>query len=115
MFIRLKKTTRWVGFLLLGMQLFLPAPASAAQEKSDRKVIKKVEPAYPPFATQLRLSGSVKMVLQITREGKVESVHTIGGNPVLAAAAEAAVKQWKYEAAPRESSEMVTITFEAPK
>lgn len=115
MFIRSRRAALWAGLLMLGMRALVCAPGSDAQEKSDRKVVKKVEPPYPPIASQLHLSGSVKMVLQVTAEGKVESVRTVGGSPVLAAAAESAVKQWKYEAAPKESSEAVTITFEVPK
>jgi len=112
--IRLRNTALCVG-LLVGAHAIVSAQRSAAQEKSDRKIVKKVEPTYPPIAGQLRLSGSVKMDLQVTAEGKVESVRTVGGNPILASAAETAVKQWKYEAAQKASSEVVTITFEAPK
>ena len=112
MFILYKKAT-WISLLALGMCVFVRPPTSDAQEKSERKVIKKVDPVYPQVAAQLHLSGSVKMVLQVAPDGKVESVHTTGGSPVLVPAAETAVKQWKYEEAPKESSEAVTVTFEA--
>lgn len=114
MLIRLRKTALWVG-LLFGTHVIVSVPGSDAQEKSDRKLVKRVEPVYPSIAGPLHLSGSVKMVVQIARDGKVESVRTTGGNPVLAAAAEVAVKQWRYEAASKESSEIVIITFEALK
>jgi len=115
MFINLKKMALWVGLLKLGIGVLVLALGIAAQEKSERKLVRKVEPIYPPLARQLRLSGAVKMVLQVTSEGKVASVQTIGGNPILAGAAEGAVKQWKFEPAPKESSEPVTISFDAPK
>ena len=115
MSIALRKMTFWFRLLTVGVGTFVLIPGIAAQEKSDRKVVKKVEPTYPPIAGQLHLSGSVKMVLQVTSEGKVASVHTVGGNPVLAASAEGAVKEWKFEAAAKESSETVTIAFEVPK
>ncbi len=51
--------------LLVGTHAFLSAPGSAAQEKSERKLLKKVDPTYPPIAGQLHLSGSVKLVLQV--------------------------------------------------
>ncbi len=114
MLIHLRNTALCVG-LLVGTHAFVSAPGSAAQEKSERKLLKKVDPTYPPIAGQLHLSGSVRMVLQVNAEGKVESVRTTGGSPILAAAAETAAKQWKYEAASKESSEAVTITFEAAK
>jgi len=114
MLIRLRETALCVGFLL-GTNALISAPRTIAQEKSDRKLVKRVDPVYPPIASQLHLAGSVKMVLQVSAEGKVESVRTTGGSPVLAAAAESAAKQWKYEAASKESSEAVTIVFENPK
>jgi outer membrane biosynthesis protein TonB len=115
MFINLRKTVLWVGLLTLGIAVFVLEPGIRAQEKIDRKVVKRVEPIYPPIAGKLHLTGAVKMVLQVTPEGKVASLHTVGGNPILVVAAEGAVKQWKYEAAPKESSEMATIQFDAPK
>ena len=115
MFISLRKCVLCVGLLTLGIAVFVLGPGIAAQEKSDRKLVKRVEPIYPPIAGQLHLTGAVKIVLQVTPEGKVLSLHTVGGNPILVAAAEGAVKQWKYEAATKESSETATIMFDAPK
>ena len=109
MFIILRKSVLCVGLLTLGITVLVLQPAIAAQEKSDRKVVQRVEPIYPPIASQLHLTGAVKMVLQVTPEGKVLSLHTVGGNPILVAAAEGAVKQWKYEVATKESSETATI------
>ena len=115
MYINLRKTVLCVGLLTLGIGVFVLAPGIAAQEKSDRKIVKKVEPIYPPLAGQLHLAGAVKMVLQVTPEGKVASVHTVGGNPILVTAAEGAAKQWKFETASKGSSEAVTIIFDAQK
>jgi hypothetical protein len=115
MFIILRKSVLCVGLLTLGIAVLVLEPAIVAQEKSDRKVVQRVEPIYPPIAGKLHLTGTVKMVLQVTSEGKVASLHTVGGNPILVEAAEGAAKQWKYEAATKESSEMATITFNAPK
>jgi len=115
MFISLRKTVLYVGLLTLGIAVFVFEPTIAAQEKSDRKVVNKVEPIYPPIAGHLRLTGTVKMVLHVSPEGKVASLHTVGGNPILVTAAEDAVKQWKYEVASKESSEVATITFDVPK
>jgi TonB family protein len=115
MLISLRKTVLCVGLLTLGIAVHVLKPAIAAQEKSDRKVVKRVEPIYPPIAGKLHLTGAVKIAVQVTPEGKVASLRTVGGNPILVEAAEGAVKQWKYEAALKESSEMATIQFDAPK
>ncbi len=76
MFINLKKIVFCAGLLTIGLGALLLTPGCAGQDKSDRKVIKRVEAAYPPLAAQLHLAGAVKMVLQVTPEGKVTSVHT---------------------------------------
>ena len=114
MLVRFREAALCAG-LLLGTHALFSASESAAQEKTERKLVKRVDPAYPPIAGQLHLSGSVKMALQVNAEGKVESVRITGGSPILAAAAESAAKQWKYEAASKESTENVTIMFESPK
>jgi TonB family protein len=112
MFINLRRAIR---LLTIGIGTIVLVARMGAQEKTGRKIIKRVEPVYPALAGQLHLSGTVKMVLQITPEGKVTSVHTVGGNAILVAAAEDAAKQWKYEPSPKESSDMVTFVFESPK
>jgi TonB family protein len=115
MFVNLRRTILWIGLLSIGIGVFVRVARIGAQEKSDRKLIKKVDPVYPPIASKLHLAGTVKLALQIAPEGRVSSVHTVGGNPILAVAAEDAAKQWKYEAASKESSALVTLSFEVPK
>jgi TonB family protein len=115
MFINLRRAILSIGLLTIGIGTIVLVARMGAQEKTGRKIIKRVEPVYPALAGQLHLSGTVKMVLQITPEGKVTSVHTVGGNAILVAAAEDAAKQWKYEPSPKESSDMVTFVFEGPK
>jgi hypothetical protein len=41
----------------------------------------------------------------------VKSVDVRGGHPVLAQAAQNAVRQWKWEPAPHETSELMEIKF----
>jgi TonB family protein len=115
MFVNLRRTILWIGLLTVGIGAFVRVARIGAQENTDRKLIKKVEPVYPPLASKLHLAGTVKLALQIAPEGKVSNVRTVGGNPILAVAAEDAAKQWKYEVAPKESSAVVTLSFEVPK
>jgi TonB family protein len=115
MFVNLRKTILWIGLLTVGIGAFVSVVRTTAQEKSGRKLLKRVEPVYPSLAGHMHLAGTVKIVLQIGPEGKVSSLHTVGGNAILAAAAEDAAKQWKYEASTKESTEVVTFTFEVPK
>jgi TonB family protein len=101
--------------LLLAMVCVVSrSPQIGAQEQAARKVLKRVQPAIPDIAVQLRLSGTVKLTAQVTAEGKVRSVHITGGNAILASAAENAVKQWTYAPAQKETSEAVEISFVRP-
>ena len=105
------KKAACLGILTLGL-VTVSRPVGAQQELDEqRKATKKVAPVYPPLAAQARLSGTVKMVLVVTPEGNVKAVRTVGGNAVLVPAAEAAVKQWKFEVSKIESSVLVALRF----
>ncbi len=56
----------------------------------------KVQPDYPAIAKQLHLEGEVEVEVHITEEGSVESAKPVTGNAVLANAAVAATKHWKF-------------------
>jgi TonB family protein len=100
--------------LLMMFGVLSSAPTIGAQEQVVRKVVKRVQPVIPDVAVQLRLSGTVKLTAQVTPDGKVKSVHTTGGNAVLASAAEDALKHWTFEPGQKETSEAVEITFVHP-
>jgi protein TonB len=52
---------------------------------------------YPEDAKQARVKGKVVMKAEIDKEGNVEALSVISGDPMLAPAALEAVKQWKYK------------------
>ena len=56
----------------------------------------KVPPVYPSQAIAARIEGAVTLQATITPEGKVEKVKVVKGHPILAQAAMAAVRQWRY-------------------
>lgn len=61
------------------------------------KLISKLVPRYPAEAKQAHIQGVVKLYAIIGRDGTVENLTVISGDPVLAAAAVEAVKQWLYQ------------------
>jgi TonB family protein len=61
------------------------------------KLIKRVEPIYPPLARQTRISGTVQLHAIIGTDGTVQSLEVISGHPLLLQAAMNAVKQWRYQ------------------
>jgi protein TonB len=59
-------------------------------------IISKVTPVYPPLAKQAKIQGTVRFTAYIAKDGHIESLELVSGHPLLAAAAQNAVKQWVY-------------------
>jgi TonB family protein len=91
----------------------LAGAAALAQSTSDngRKVKSKVAPVYPELARRMSVSGKVKLELVITPDGHVKSTRVIGGHPILVQACQDAVKDWKFVAAPEETTQIVEFEF----
>lgn len=101
-----------LGILTAAVCVASPRAIVRAQEQeSNRKTTKMVPPVYPSLAKKARLSGIVKLMVVVGPEGTVKSLRTIGGNAVLAVAAEEAVKRWKFEPLNKESVETVAVRF----
>ena len=102
-----------VRALLFIIVVVLAPPHSPSQElsNSSRKVVMRVTPQYPALARTMSIRGSVKVEALVAPNGTVKSVDVRGGHPVLAQAAQNAVRQWKWEPAPHETSELMEIKF----
>ncbi|MGB9233553.1 MAG: energy transducer TonB [Terriglobales bacterium] len=96
--------------LLTAGSVAASAQGSKAPER-ERKVTRRVPPAYPQVARQARLSGKVRLVAVVAPNGSVKHTQPVGGNPVLLQSAAEAVMQWKYAPAPEETTEQVEIFF----
>jgi TonB family protein len=75
----------------------LPQRVRVSQGVSTGLLITKVQPQYPDDARQARIQGMVVLKAEIDKSGNVESLALVSGHPMLAPAALAAVKQWKYK------------------
>ncbi len=104
--------TRTLIALLLALAFVacIAVPSSAFAAEESRKIKQQTQPVYPELARNMHLQGSVKLEVVITPQGSVRSVKVLGGHPVLADAAEKAVKSWKYDAG-QEETRTVTIDF----
>jgi protein TonB len=98
----------FVGLLAL-FSLF-PNHSSFAQAV-PRKLKNRVEPVYPDLARRNNISGSARVELLVTPEGKIKDVKVLGGNPVLVQAVMTAVVKWKYEPAAEESTVVIKFDF----
>ncbi len=83
-----------------------------APAATDRKVITRVEPKYPATLERLYIGGIVRLQVDISANGTVESAQLIGGNPILGQAAIAAVKQWKYAPANHKTRQVERLEFD---
>jgi TonB family protein len=84
---------------------------SASTDDSKRKVKTKTSPAYPELARRMNVTGKVKIEVVITPDGHVKSTRVIGGHPLLVQSCQDAVKEWKFVAAPEETTQVVEFDF----
>ena len=61
------------------------------------RVVKHVEPVYPPLAKAAQVMGSVVLEAVLTEEGKVSNLKVVSGHPLLIGPAMDAARQWEYE------------------
>jgi TonB family protein len=76
-----------------------------------RKVRRRVAPAYPELAKRMNVRGIVYVETKVAPDGSVTEAHVTRGNHLLAPAAEAAVKKWKFAPEAHPSSEKVVVEF----
>jgi protein TonB len=60
------------------------------------KILTRVIPAYPAMARQARISGTVRLLGVIAKDGTVQKLQVLSGHPYLVRAAVDAVRQWVY-------------------
>jgi TonB family protein len=110
----LRSKTAFQGVLVLftATVLCFGSLALAQQgSKADRRLVTRVEPDYPPVLKVRQIGGTVRLELTISPKGAVKSISILGGNPVLAESAIAAVKQWIYAPADAVTTEKVSLEF----
>jgi TonB family protein len=88
-------------------------------EVVEGSLLHRVEPEYPEEARQQRIQGAVVLEVRIGRDGAIQEVKLVSGQPLLANAAIAAVKQWQFKprmqnGQPVEMQTRVTLNFRMP-
>jgi TonB family protein len=91
-----------------------------APEVAEGSLLQRVEPEYPEEARQQRIQGAVVLEVRIGRDGAIEDVNLLSGQPLLARAAIAAVKQWRFKprlvkGQPVGMQTRVTLNFRMPQ
>jgi TonB family protein len=76
------------------------APAQSvwlSPAQAEGRLLSRSEPQYPPAALASHRGGNVVLEVQVAEDGSVSSIHTLSGDPLLAAAATEAVRNWRYQ------------------
>jgi TonB family protein len=104
-----------LGLALLSSIFIIPMRHTSAQEASadagHRKVKNRVTPEYPLLAKQMSVTGKVKVETTIAPDGHVTNTKVVGGSPILVSAAIDALRKWRFESAPKESTEVIEFEF----
>jgi TonB family protein len=79
---------------------------------AERLLTSRLDPHYPETLRQHAIGGIVRLRVEISAGGSVQTVSLIGGNPILAEAAMEAVRGWKYASAHGSSTMEITIPFD---
>lgn len=99
--------------LLTLLLIFLVAPVAVSQHQPDspsissprvrvpehvaeQNLLIRVDPVYPEFARRGHLEGTVTVGLIVDGSGHVQHAFAVGGPKELYAAAEEAVRQWRF-------------------
>src|SRR5208282_4704993 len=106
----------WVGrFWAVLVVVILAAAVGSAQqnslEESKRKIKFRNNPQYTDLARKMNLSGKVKIEVVIASDGRVKSSRAIGGHPILVQSCLDAVKDWRFEAASEETTQIIEFEF----
>ncbi|HEY3768109.1 MAG TPA: energy transducer TonB [Candidatus Angelobacter sp.] len=73
-----------------------PGPRRIVSQLTEAQLLNKVEPIYPRIAQVTGIQGQVRLRAIIARDGSIQSLNAINGNPLLIRAAMDAVSQWRY-------------------
>jgi len=92
----------------------VPPQVMRGQDAADAKraVKTRITPAYPEVARRMNVHGKVRLEVTVAADGTVKNVRAIGGHPLLVSASQDAVRNWKFEPAPKETVQIIEFNFD---
>ena len=101
--------------LVAAVASFMVLSAASAQqtvvEEGKRRVKTKTTPIMPELARRMNIGGKVKVEIVVAPDGHVKSSRPVGGHPVLVQSCLEAVKDWKFESAAEETTQIIEFDF----
>jgi TonB family protein len=88
-------------------------------QEAEARLLIRTDPHFPAEAIAAHRAGNVVLEVQVAEDGSVSNIRTLSGDPVLANAAIAAVRNWRYRPyrehnRPTQFQTDVTLSFSLP-
>jgi len=85
-------------------------------EQADTYVVHRVEPRYPDLARRQHIQGPVLFEVWVGKNGGIQKLHVLSGNPELVDAAANAIRSWRFRpyapnGKPVEFTTRLTVNF----
>jgi len=104
----------WLDSWLMNLEISFRGGLTEDSAEFQKRLINFPKPAYPALAQRAGLQGVVKLQVRVKKDGNVEVQKLLEGDPALADAAIAAVKQWRARPAlinGKQVEVISTVTF----
>ena len=111
MHIQFNWTRKFLAAASVGLFTLSLAGAQTVNDEGKRKVKTKTTLTYPELARRMNISGKVKIEVVIAPDGRVRSARVVGGHPLLVQACLDSVRDWRYEPASEETTQIVEFEF----
>src|SRR5712664_4552175 len=106
--------TDWLESWLMNLEITFRGGITEDPGDFQKRLVNFPKPAYPGLAQRAGLQGIVKLQVRIKKDGSIEVQKLLEGDPALADAAIAAVKQWRGRPATingKQVEVISTVTF----
>jgi len=104
----------WLDSWLMSLEISFRGGMTEDPGDFQKRLVNSPKPSYPALAQRAGLQGIVKLQVRVKKDGSVEVQKLLEGDPALADAAIAAVKQWRAKPAlmnGRQVEVISTVTF----
>jgi len=106
--------TDWLESWLVNLEIAFRGGITEDPDDFQNRLVNLPKPSYPALAQRAGLQGIVKLQVRVKKDGSVEVQKLLEGDPPLADAAIAAVKQWRAKPATingKQVEVISTVTF----
>jgi TonB family protein len=106
--------TDWLESWLVNLEITIRGGMTEDPDDFQKRLVNFPKPSYPALAQRAGLQGMVRLQVRVKKDGSVEVQKLLEGEPALADAAIAAVKQWRARPASingKQVEVISTVTF----